>query len=91
MGLFFCYECKPDPISPSFSNFTNSSSKLLCSSCHALSDYKKAKTFSENEKFSPINNSYRNSIIKNNYQRRNSNPTRKSKQTKAKLEDFNFI
>ena len=91
MGLFLCYECKRDPISPSFSNFTNSSSKILCSSCHALPDYKKAKTFTENEKLSPINSNYGTPVIKKNYQRCNSNPTRKSKQTKAKLEDFNFI
>ena len=91
MGLFFCYECKRDQISSSLSNFTNSSSKLLSSSTQILSDYKKAKTFSENSKFSPINNNYRTSVIKNNYQRCNSNPTRKSKKRKVKLEDFNFI
>ena len=91
MGLFFCYECKRDPFSPNLSKFTNSSSKLLCPSGHLLPDFKKAKTFSGNEKFSPIKYNYRTSLKNNNYQRCKSNPTRKSKQTKAKLEDFNFI
>ena len=91
MGLFLCYECKKEDISSSLSNFTNSSSKLLCSSGHLLQNYKKSKTFSKDKKFSPINISYRTSVIKNKYQRCNSNPTRKVKSKKAKLEDFNFI
>ena len=66
MGLFLCYECKKEDISSSLSNFTNSSSKLLCSSGHLLQNYKKSKTFSKDEKFSPINISYRTSVIKKN-------------------------
>ena len=88
MGLLLCYEFKGDDISTNPSNSAYSSSKLLSSSGHTLLDYKKAKAFSE-KKFSPSH--LRTSVKKNNYQRCNSNPERKTKSTKAKLEDFNFI
>ena len=89
MGLLLCYECKREDISTSLSNSTNFSSKLLCSSGKTLLDCKKAKTFSENTKFSTSH--LKTPIKKHNYQRCNSSPTRKAKLDKAKLEDFNFI
>ena len=88
MGLLLCNKYKREDISTSLSNSTNFSSKLLCSSGHTLLDHKKAKTFSKKK----ISTSHlKTPVKKDNYQRCNSNPTRKEKLTKAKLEEFNFI
>ena len=90
MGLFFCYECKRGAYAQNISNDTISSSKLFNSSKQLLQKIKKSKTFSEDETTNSINTS-KTKLSKFNGQRCKSIPTKKYKQSKVKLEDFNII
>ena len=91
MGIFFCNEFKRDNISKSL-NSTNSSSNLFSSSSKIIYKYKKSKTFSDKENYtSPKLKKKSNLKLSCSQKRTNSNPIKKLKQIKVKLEDFNFI
>ena len=91
MGLFFCYVCKKEKIAEDYANFISSSPKLLSSSNKSLINIKKSKTFSENQKSYSIKLISHQNIKYPNIKRYKSLPTRKTKKTKVKLEDFNII
>ena len=92
MGFLFCYECKRDSISNNFSNYTNSSSRLFNSSKQLIHTFKKSQTFSDKENTTPFNLDSKDILKSRGSQKRTlSNPLKKFKQAKVKLEDFNFI
>ena len=91
MGLLFCHcEWKNNASYSCSSNYTNSSSGLFSSSNKFLNNIKKSKSYTNKENKSTVN--FEDEKINSHlYQRCNSNPSKKSKKTKVKLEDFNFI
>ena len=93
MGLFFCYECKRDSITNNLSNYSNSSSRIFNSSKQLINTFKKSKTFSDKENNNTSFNPETKTILKSSgsQKRTLSNPIKKFKQPKVKLEDFNFI
>ena len=91
MGLFLCNECKRDNISKSL-NSTNYSSNIFSSSSKIMHKYKKSKTFSERENNTNLKLKKKNTLkVSCSQKRTNSNPIKRLKQFKVKLEDFNFI
>ena len=92
MGLFFCYECKRDNNILKKSNYTNSTSDIFSSSNKIIQKYKKSKTFSDRESINSLRLKKKDTVkLTCSQKRTNSNPIKKLKQLKVKLEDFNFI
>ena len=89
MGLLSCYEWKKGSNSNNHSNYTYSSSRI---SSKQLNQKKKLQTFSDKENTNPFNLSKKRNVKRRGSQKRTfSNPLKKFKQVKVKLEDFNFI
>ena len=92
MGLLTCYDCKRDNLSNDFPNYTNTSSRLFNSSKQLIHTLKKSQTFSDKKNITPFNLNQKNTLKPRGSQKRTfSNPLKKFKRTKVKLEDFNVI
>ena len=91
MGLFFCYECKRENISPNLSYMQNSSSNYFSLSNKSLPNYKKFKTLSQEEFTSSLNIKQKTNVKISKFKKCKTIPAKKVKQNKVKLEDFSII